>query len=169
MAWTTPTHVSSGEADSGKFNEETVDNIQFLYNSLPQVLSAQLSGGPTSGTTELLLTGSVSIPAQPVNMQVVPAVNVRLDGDTANDYFQIAIRSTNAVGTIRGASRVSIGSNAATTVSGSVPLCQPYALAAGVPETVVATLLRTAGSGVATLDTGAPVLCVLTVLLLPDL
>lgn len=32
MTWTTPGYVASGEADSGKFNTETVDNLQHLYD-----------------------------------------------------------------------------------------------------------------------------------------
>lgn len=34
MPWTTPGYVASGEADSGKFNLETVDNLQYLYDVL---------------------------------------------------------------------------------------------------------------------------------------
>lgn len=36
-AWTTPTHVSAGEADSGKFNTETVDNLLYLKDASPIV------------------------------------------------------------------------------------------------------------------------------------
>lgn len=34
MTWTTPGYVASGEADSGKFNSETVDNLQHLYDRM---------------------------------------------------------------------------------------------------------------------------------------
>ena len=34
MAWTTPAHVSGGLASSAQFNEETVDNLQHLYDLL---------------------------------------------------------------------------------------------------------------------------------------
>lgn len=34
MTWTPPGYVASGEADSGKFNIETVDNLQHLHDLL---------------------------------------------------------------------------------------------------------------------------------------
>lgn len=32
--WTPPSHVTLGDASSTQFNEETVDNLQFLYDRL---------------------------------------------------------------------------------------------------------------------------------------
>lgn len=34
MAWTTPVHVTSGPASSAQFNEETVDNLLHIHDTL---------------------------------------------------------------------------------------------------------------------------------------
>lgn len=167
--WTTPTHVSSGEADSGKFNEETVDNLLYLYGGMPRVYQASLSGGPTSGTTELLLTGTVTIPAQAVDMIVVPSVMARVQASVSGDYFQVAIRSTNISGAIRGFARNNPGDATGRTKTISVPMGEAYALAAGVGEVLVATLQRTDGSGTGSLVTATGGGNFLTALLVPDL
>lgn len=59
MTWTTPTHVAAGEADSAKFNDETVDNLLHIYNSgaARAYASAATSIG-TSITTIALATES---------------------------------------------------------------------------------------------------------------
>lgn len=50
--YTTPTNVTAGEADSGKFNTETVDNIKHLFLRGPYICTvATRPAGPTEGDT----------------------------------------------------------------------------------------------------------------------
>lgn len=54
--WTTPTYVTSGEASSGQFNTETVDNLQYLFDEGPgSTRGARLS---RSATFSLTVSGS---------------------------------------------------------------------------------------------------------------
>lgn len=57
--WTTPTNVSSGEADSGKFNTETVANLQYLYD----IIGQRFGGDAGSGTTATVggLTSCITV------------------------------------------------------------------------------------------------------------
>jgi hypothetical protein len=57
-AYTPPSHVSSGEADSAQFNEETVDNIKHLKEVMPHVSVTKVAGG--GGTTSS--TSNVDLP-----------------------------------------------------------------------------------------------------------
>lgn len=51
MTWTTPTNVSAGEADSGKFNTETVANLLHIHDTLLDGLQIQ------AGTFDTVFSG----------------------------------------------------------------------------------------------------------------
>lgn len=111
-------------------------------------ISVDLSGGPTSGDTELLLTGTLTIPAAPIDRLVVPTMMLRLNATTSGGW-NINIRDSNISGTNRGTTRVLF---AESGLQGAVALGRPFVLAAGATHTLVATIARFAGSGTATLS-----------------
>jgi hypothetical protein len=51
--WTTPQHVTAGDASSDQFNTETVDNLQHLFERLPHylVLAGTKAIANNTGTT----------------------------------------------------------------------------------------------------------------------
>ena len=111
--------------------------------------NATLSGGPTSGTTELLLTGSLTIPAQPIDVLVIPTLLLSITATVDNDRFQVRIRDTNVSGTLRATTTTKVG----TTDSIVIPSAPAISLTAGVTLTLVATLARIAGTGTASVST----------------
>lgn len=123
--------------------------------------SAVLSGGPTSGTTELLLTGSLVIPAQPVDTIVIPTLLLSITATVDDDRFQVRIRDTNVSGTLRATTTTKVGA----TDSMVIPSAPPISLAANTSLTLVATLARIAGTGTASVSTstGAAYLAALVI------
>lgn len=144
MAWTTPAHVSGGLASSAQFNEETVDNIQHLYDGRMQNLYEACSGGPTSGTTELVLATLV-IPAQARDVWVVPIFQPH-GSFSAADRFAFRVRDTDTSGTIRAVGDTGVLA-ASGTRSGPLVRGPAFALSASATHTLVGTVARISGSG----------------------
>lgn len=159
MTWTTPAHVSGGLASTAQFNEETVDNLQHLYDGRMQNLYEACSGGPTSGTTELVLA-TLAIPAQARDVWVVPIFQPH-GTFSAVGRFAFRVRDTNTSGTIR-----AVGDTGVLAASGtqSGPLCRgpAFTLAASTALTLVGTVARISGTGTFT-ATGSAVFGHLTV------
>lgn len=112
-------------------------------NSLAS-LTADIAGGPTSGTTELLLSGSLVIPAATIERVITPSLTLALNPDNAGEVWDVRIRETDVSGTIRGDGRFDLTDAGITrwTVLGT-----PFTLDAGTPLTLVATIQRFAGTG----------------------
>lgn len=165
MAWTTPAHVSGGLASSAQFNEETVDNLQFLYNAMPRSYQQALDAGvSTVGTTELVVA-TLAIPAQAADMIVVPTAHTTILLNTVTDEFVLRVKETSTAGQIRGSAR----GGDADKVNLAISVGESFSLPASTPFTLIATLVRELGTGTATTSTQARMSGFLSALLLPSL
>ncbi len=111
--------------------------------------TVNVSGGPTSGTDGLTLSGSITIPAAPIDRMATAILAVRLDISTTGDRFTADILINGArfgVGQLERDSQ----NFPSTTVLGS-----PVLLAAGSTMLVGASIARIAGSGTASTITAA--------------
>lgn len=167
--WTPPGDWTSGEVDSGRFNDEIPGNLRYLEAALPRVYqSGAIQGGPTSGTTELVVETLV-VPAQPIDTIQLPSAMFSAIPDTAgaDDRWLARIKDTNTAGTERAAVFADrIGGPASTQVRFMFPL--PIGIARAVPAntaaTYVVTVNRSSGDGTLT----SIILGRAQVLVLPD-
>lgn len=97
------------------------------------------SGGPTSGTTELLLSGTLTISAAPIDRLVIASLTLQLATDTPDDRYMARIRDDTATGANRLAIPCRLGSTATESVSG---VGEAFGVAAGTTHVLVATLQR---------------------------
>lgn len=107
---------------------------------------ASLTGGPTSGTTGLVLA-TINVPALPVATTIDASGFVILDNSAANGEFAFVIR--NAGGTSIGQVR-NLHTSASQRLSYAIPACIPQTLPADTPTTLTAEVVRVGGSGTAT-------------------
>lgn len=164
--WTPPGNWTSGEVDSGRFNDEIPGNLRFLYAALPRVYQEPISGGPTSGTTELVVATLV-VPEQPIDTIQVPSATVSLSATTAGEQFSARIRETNTSGTVLGQQRDATASVSGGGVVASMTIADGLArsVPAGTAATYVCTIARITGSGTASVLVSPNTM---SVLVLPD-
>lgn len=167
--WTPPGNWTSGEVDSGRFNDEIPGNIRYLYAALPRVYQVGVSGGPTSGTTELVVATLV-VPEQPVDTIQLPSAmfNGIPDNAGADDRWLARIRDTNTGGTERAATFADrIGGPTSTQVRFQfpMPVGQARTVPANTTATYVVTVTRSTGDGTLT----SIILGRAQVLVIPDL
>lgn len=144
--FSTPEDWSVGEIGSAaKYNEQIRDN-QIYLRAFPRVYQTSVAGGPTSGTTELVLA-TLTVPAQSVAYRIIPSAFWTADSSSGN-AFAFRIRDTNVSGTVL--------ATVTNEWTGSLPLhfCIAGATAievgaGGAPHAFVVTVQRLAGTGTA--------------------
>src|SRR5690606_26510923 len=124
--WTPPGNWTSGEVDSGRFNDEIPGNIRYLYAALPRVCQEPITGGPTSGTTELVVATLV-VPEQPVDTIQLLSATVSLSATAAGEQYSLRIRQNDASGTAIGQQRDSSASVAGSGVVASMTIADGVA------------------------------------------
>lgn len=132
----------------------------------PRVYQQPVSGGPTSGTTELVVATLV-VPAQPIDTIQVPSATVSLSATTAGEQFSLRIRETNTSGTALGQQRDATASVSGGGVVASMTIADGLArsVPAGNAATYVCTIARITGSGTASVLVSPNTM---SVLVLPD-
>lgn len=116
----------------------------------PRVYQESISGGPTSGTTELVVATLV-VPEQPVDTIQVLSATVSLSATAAGEQFSVRIRQNDASGTAIGQQRTGTiavsggGVVASMTIADGVVQSVP----ANTAATYVCTIARVSGSGTA--------------------
>lgn len=124
--------------------------IRAVDLNYPRIYQDSISGGPTSGTTELVVATLV-VPAQPIDTIQLLSATVSLSATAAGEQFSVRIRQNNTSGTVIGQQRIGTvavsggGNVASATVNDGLQVVVP----ANTPATYVVTVGRVTGSGTA--------------------
>lgn len=126
--------------------------IRAVDLNYPQTLTANISGGPTSGTTELLLA-TLTVPAQPIDTVQLPVALFHAipDANGADDRWLARIRDDTITGFERSqAFDDRIGGANSTQVRFKFPLNvpNPRIVPANTEVDYLVTVQRSAGDGI---------------------
>lgn len=110
------------------------------------------TGGPSSGTTQLILAELV-IPDQGYDYLVIPSASWTGSNDTTSDEFALRIRD-GAGGTVLGHANNRHANATNFRMIYAITNCTPLFVTAGSAKTVALTVTRTVGTGVVTTHGG---------------
>lgn len=140
--WTTPTHVSSGEADSGKFNEEIVDSLLHLRNVAPSAHYATSPAGAAGFSTTLTAASTLVVPDQGCAGVLLLWGHLRLDRTASDGDFRVRLKD----GATELSQSIMVGDDL-------VKVANPIGavlMTSGSGKTIIMSAQRVAGSGTAT-------------------
>lgn len=162
MGWTTPhTYATSDVVTAANLNE-TRDNLTFLKSGVALVSSVTSSQGPTSGTTELVVATSPAFTADGSTLVAIDFTWYNINESVAGDFFQVKLYegTTPGAGT-QLAQWIHNGAPSSTVIGGG--LVRAVVTPSAGTHTYTARIVRSSGSGTATLSASSTAPAILMV------